>query len=248
MKIVFTPDWFLNSDVLIGVVSFIVLFLFFLFAIKSYNLNKKKSILYLGIGFLLIALGELSAVLTKLVLYYNTEITQEIGRVIMNSQIINSVDIFYYVGFFFNRFLTLLGLYLIYMIPSSKKKSIDFFFKAYLIFIVALLSNSLYYFYNLTALILLILIINNYYCVYKKEKIANTKILIVAFSLLAISHAIFLLSKLNYIYVTAQSIQLVSYIILFVLIIRILKNGKKTKQDGYNARHVKNHHGKGWKN
>lgn len=235
MKIVFTPDWFLNNDILIGIVSFMVLFLFFLFAVKSYILNKKKSILYLGIGFLLIALGELSTILTKLVLYYDTGITQEIGRAVITSQIINTVDIFYYAGFFFNRFLTLLGLYLIYMIPSSKKRSIDFFFKTYLIFIVALLSHNLYYFYHLTALILLILIINNYYMIYKKEKIINTKILIAAFSLLAISQTIFLFSNLNYLYVAAQSIQLVSYIILFTLIVKILKNGKKTKQDGHYA-------------
>lgn len=235
MKIVFTPDWFLNNDVLIGVVSFMVLFLFFLFATKSYMINKKKTILYLGFGFLLIALGELSTILTKLVLYYEVGIVQEIGRTVITSQIVNTVDIFYYVGFFFNRFLTLLGLYLIYMIPSNRKLSIDFFFKIYLIFIVALLSHSLYYFYYLTALILLVLIINNYYKVYKKEKIINTKILIVAFSLLAISQAIFLFSKLNYLYVTAQSIQLASYIILFILIVKILKNGKKTKQDGHHA-------------
>tara|TARA_Y100000031_G_scaffold152359_1_gene195357 strand:- start:539 stop:1228 length:690 start_codon:yes stop_codon:yes gene_type:complete len=229
MKIVFTPDWFFNNDVLIEVVSFMVLFLFFLFAVKSYSLNKKKSILYLGIGFFLIAIGELSTIFTKFVLYYDTGVVQEIGRTVINSQIVNSVDIFYYTGFFFNRLFTLLGLYLIYMIPSKSKLSIDHLFTTYLMLIVVFLSHSLFYFYNLTALILLILIINNYYRIYQKEKIANTKILIYAFSLLAISQAIFLFSKLNYFYVTAQSIQLVSYITLFVLIIKILKNGKKEK-------------------
>jgi hypothetical protein len=235
MKIVFTPDWFINNDVLIGVVSFMVLFLFFLFSVKSYTLSRKKSILYLGIGFLLIALGELSTILTKIVLYYDAGIIQKIGQAVITSQIISTVDIFYYVGFFFNRFLTLLGLYLIYMIPSSKKRSIDFFFKIYLIFIVSLLSHNLYYIYHLTALILLVLIMTNYCMIYRKEKILNTKILIITFSLLAMSQAIFLFSKLNYLYVTAQSIQLVSYIILFILMVKILKNGKKTKQNGHNA-------------
>ena len=132
MKIVFTPDWFLNNDVLIGIVSFMVLFLFFLVAVKSYMLNNKKSILYLGIGFLLIALGELSTILTKIVLYYDIGVVQEIGRAVITSKIVNTVDIFYYAGFFFNRFLTLLGLYLIYMIPSSKKlqKLLSFSFTA----------------------------------------------------------------------------------------------------------------------
>jgi len=229
MKIVFTPDWFLNNDVLIGIVSFMVLFLFFLFTVKSYNLTKKKNILYLGFGFLLIAIGELSTVLTKLVLYYDSGITQEIGKAIITSQLVNTVDIFYYSGFFFNRFFTLLGLYAIYMIPSKEKLSSHFFLTMYLILIVSFLSHNIYYLYHLTALILLVLIINNYYNIYQKEKITNTKILIIAFSLLAVSQGIFLLSKLNYLYVTAQSIQLVSYITLFFLIIKILKNGKKEK-------------------
>lgn len=235
MKIVFTPDWFLNNDILIEIVSFMVLFLVFLFAIKSYTLNRKKSILYLGIGFLLIALGELATILTKLVLYYDTGFTQEIGRAVITSQIVKSVDIFYQMGFFFSRFFMLLGLYAIYKIPSKKELSGDFLFVLYLLFAIALLSNALYYFHHLTAIILLVLIINNYYQIYRKDKLTNTKILITVFVLLVISQAIFLLSKLNYLYVTAQSIQLVSYITLFILIIKILKNGKKEKQDGDHA-------------
>ena len=240
MKIVFTPDWFLNNDILIEIISFMVLFLFFLFSVKCYKLNRKKSIIYLGIGFLLIAIGELSTIFTKLILYYDIGITQEIGRAVINSQIVKTVDIFYYTGFFFNKFLSLLGLYVIYKIPF-KKLSGESLLAIYLILLAALLSNSLNYVYHLTALILLGLIINNYYQIYKKDKLTNTRMLIAAFVLLAISQAMFLLSKLDYLYVTAQGIQLVSYITLFILIIKILKNGKKEKQDGHHARHTKNY-------
>ena len=121
MKIVFTPDWFLNNDVLIEVVSFMVLFLFFIFAIKSYRLSRKKPILYLGIGFLLIAVGELSTLLTKIVLYYDTTVTREIGQAVITYSIVKTVDFFYYLGFFFNRLFTLFGFYFIYKIPAEKK-------------------------------------------------------------------------------------------------------------------------------
>ncbi|HLA23241.1 MAG TPA: hypothetical protein VJZ93_01760 [Candidatus Nanoarchaeia archaeon] len=227
VKIVFTPDWFLNNDVLINLVSFFVLGLFFLFAIKSYTLNKKKSILYLGIGFLLVAIGELATVATKLVLYYDTEITKEIGRVIVTNSIVKSVDIFYYTGFFFNRLFSLIGFYIIYKIPSRKIFSGDFFLALVLIFIISTLANEWFYIYHITALALLILIINNYYQTYKNEKITNTKILISAFIILAISQILFLMSSINYMYVTAQSVQLVSYITLFFLVIKIIQNGKK---------------------
>lgn len=241
MKMVFTPDWFLNSDVFIEIISFLVLFLFFLFTVKCYKINRKKSIIYLGIGFLLIAIGELSTILTKFILYYDLEITKEIGRAVISSQIVKTVDIFYYTGFFFNKFLTLLGLYIIYKIPSSKKLSVEFLLIVYLLFITAFLSHTFEQIYNLTALVLLIFIIRNYYKTYLKSKLTNTKILITAFVLMLISQAIFIFSKLSYTYIIAQNLQLVSYITLLILIIKILENGKEKKQDRHPSRHAKNY-------
>ena len=233
MKIVFTPDWFLGQDVLIEVFSFMILFLFFFFAVKSYKLSKNKKILYLGIGFLLIAVGELSTILTKLVLYYDTDIIMDLGQIIITQKIFQSVDIFYYVGFCLNRFFTLFGLYVIYKLPL-KEISGDFFLTIYLIMIVALFSHYFYYFYYLTVLVFLFFIIYNYLGVYKKNKSVNTQILIVAFSILAISQVIFMLSRLTQLYVVAQSIQLMSYITLLILIMR-LSNGKKKEQNRDNS-------------
>jgi len=230
MKIVFTPDWFLGQDFLIEIFSFMILFLFFFFSIKSYKLSKNKKVLYLGIGFLLIAIGELSTILTKLVLYYDTTITQNIGQIVITYAVVKSVDIFYHLGFFLHKFFTLFGLYIIYR-PPLKRISGDFVLTTYFIIISALLSQSFYYVYHITALIFLFLIINNYCKIYKKSKLANTKILLIALSLLAISQIIFILSKLSQLYVIAQNIQLISYITLLVLIMRISKNGKKKEQN-----------------
>ena len=160
---------------------------------------------------------------------------QEIGKIIVNTSVISSVDVFYYVGFGFNRLLTLLGLYVIYKLPLPGRVSGELFLNMYLIILVAILSHSFDYIYNLTALILLVFIINKYVKVYKKDKLVNTKILLSAFILLAVSQIIFIFSRLNSVYVTAQSLQLVSYIILLALIIKILKNGKKKKQGRDNA-------------
>ena len=230
MKIVFTPDWFLNGDVLIEVFSFIILALFFYFCIKSYKLGKKKSFLYLGLGFLLIAVAELSTILTKIILYYDTAFTYSIGKMIVTHTVTKSVDIFYYVGFFVHKFLTLLGLYIIYKIPLKKGLRSDFFLGFYFLIIAALFSQGIYYIFHLTALGLLILIIDNYCRVYKKNKMQNTLILISAFAGLALSQVIALFSKLGVWYVIAQIMQLVSYLILLILIIRILKYGKRKKK------------------
>ena len=103
MKIVPIPDWFLGKDVIIEVFSFIVLFIFSFLAIRNYKLNKNRSFLYLGAGFALIALAQLAAVITKLVLYYDIGPSQAIGTAVVTSQLVSSVDIFYYAGFFSNQ-------------------------------------------------------------------------------------------------------------------------------------------------
>ncbi len=240
VKIVFTPDWFLGKDVLIEGFSFIVLFIFSFLSIKNYKLNKNRKFLYLGVGFGLIALAQLAAVITKLVLYYDFGPSQEIGQAIITSQILKSVDIFYYAGFFFHRLLTLLGLYVIYRLPRDKKSSKDFVLVLYFIIISALLSKQVYYLFHATALILLILIMNNYYEVYKKNKFVNTKILILAFGILALSQLIFIISRLEMAFVAANIVELISYIILLILIIRILQYGKKKKPYGHNIRYIGN--------
>ncbi|MBU3913559.1 MAG: hypothetical protein KKE50_05710 [Nanoarchaeota archaeon] len=223
MKIVFAPEWFLESDVIIDGFSFLVLLAFFILSYKNYKTSKNKNSLYLGIGFLLIAVAELAMILTKLVLYYDTSFTQSIGKMIVTYHVVNSVDIFYYIGFFFHKFLTLWGLYIIYRIPLKRYIGSDALLAVYFILISSFFGNTFYYIFHLTALVFLVMIISSYLEVYKKNKSKNTKVLIAAFSLLALSQVIFILSTLKVCYAIAQIAQLVSYIILLFLMIRILR-------------------------
>jgi len=238
VKIVLTPDWFLGKDVLIEFFSFIVLFIFSILAIRSYKLNKNRNFLYLGWGFGLIGLAQLAAVITKLVLYYDIGPSQAIGNAIITSQILSSVDIFYYAGFFFQRFLTLCGLYVIYRLPRKKKSIGDYFLVLYFILLSSILSTGFYSLFHITSLLLLLLITNNYYQIYKKNKFVNTKILIVAFSMLALSQLIFILSTIDALFVLASIIELISYIGLLFLVIKILKHGTKKGPHGYNIRYA----------
>ena len=242
MKIVFTPDWFLGKDVMIEGFSFVVLLIFSILALRYYKLNKQnRKFLYLGTGFGLIALAQLSIFFTKLVLYYDIGPSQEIGKaVVITYQLLRSVDIFYYIGFFFHRLLTLLGLYIIYRLPRKKKSSGDLILAIYFIIISALLSRSVYYIFHLTALILLVMIVKNYVDLYNKNKFRNTLVLISAFGILALSQFVYILSKIETMFVVANIVELISYVILLILIIRILKHGKKKNPHGYNIRYVGN--------
>jgi len=244
MKIVFTPDWFLGSDVCIDFFSFLILLALFIFAYKSYKLSKNKNSLYLGIGFFLIAFGELSTILTKLVLYYDTTFTRNIGNMIITYNIIKSTDILFDIGFFLHKLLTLLGLYVLYKVAVKERSSREGLLVLYFLLVSSIFGSMFYYIFHITTLIILILIICAYYKIYKKNKLLNTKILISAFVLLALSHSILLFSRLPQLYVTGQIIQLISYIIFLCLIIFIWKNGKKKKQDRHNIRYVGGYTGK----
>jgi len=227
MKIVFTPDWFLTADILIEVFSFIILTVFFILSEKSYKITKKKNTFYLGVGFLLIAIAELATILTKFVLYYDTTVTQNIGVMAVSYHVLKSVDIFYYMGFFLHRILTLLGLYLIYRIPFNEKSGRDVILTIFFLIVSVIFSNTAYYIFHLTAFIILLLILDKYRNVYHENKNKNTKLLLNAFVLLTTSQVVFLLSTVQLLYVFAQIIQLISYLMLLVLAIRLFKYGKQ---------------------
>ncbi|MDO8516808.1 MAG: hypothetical protein Q7S33_01665 [Nanoarchaeota archaeon] len=234
MKIALTPDWFLGIDVLIEIFSFMILFLFFILCLKNYRLSKNKNSLYIGLGFFAIALAEIFTILTKLVLYYDTSFTQNIGHMVVTYNVVKSVDIFYYIGFFLHKLFTLMGLYIIYKIPTKKGITSDFFLVFYFLIISALFGNFFFYLFHITALLLLILIIGNYQDLYQKNKSGNTKTLLIAFAMLSLSQIIFILSHIAILYAIAQTIQLISYVILLILIVKILEYGKKKKQVRHN--------------
>ncbi len=239
VKIALTPDWFLGKDLIIDVFSFLVLVIFAFFAYKSYKMSKNKGTFSLGRGLGFIALAELADIMTKLVLYYHIGPSRAIGEALITSNIVGSVDIFYYAGFFFYRFFMLLGLYFIYRLPKNRKRSIeDYILMFYFILISAFLSQEFFYIFHATALILLGLIIASYIKVYRENKFFNTKILIAGFSILAVSQMFFLFSEIPILFAIADVVELISYIIFLGLIIRIWKHGKEKKSNGNNIRYA----------
>lgn len=248
VKIVLTPDWFVGKDVVIEVFSLVVLVMFTVIAYRYYRMNRNRNMLYLASGFGLIALAQLATILTKLVLYYDIGPSEQIGQAIITSQIVNSVDLFYYAGFFFHRFLTLLGLYIIYRLPRERKSVGDYVVVIYFILISSLLSREIFYLFHLTALFILILIVEKYFFIYKENRFFNTKILMVAFSILALSQLIFILSAIEILFVLGNVVELISYTIFLALIIRIWKYGKEKKPHGHNIGYAGDSSGKRRKN
>ncbi len=232
------PNWFLAPDFLINAFSFLILLIFFVLCVRNYKLNKNKGMMYLGAGFAFIALAQLALVLTKFGLYYDTSFTTSIGSMIVQYNIVESTDTIYNASIFLNKAFTLLGLYTIFRLPK-KKRFFDFVLVLYFLVISIFGGNLTTYIFHLTTFGLFALISYRYYIVYRENRFKNTKILSIAFAILAISHLLLILSHIETITVIADILELASYITLLILIIRILKHGKEKEPDGYHIRHAK---------
>ena len=232
------PNWFLAPDFLINAFSFLILLSFFILCIKNYKLNKNKAMLYLGIGFASIAFAQLAIVLTKFGLYYDTTFTSYIGNAIVQSNIIGSTDTLYKLSIFFNKAFTLFGLYVIFRLPKQKR-FFDVVLVAYFIVLSLFATNLTALLFHLTTFGLFALISYRYFLVYRKNKFDNTRMLFLAFALLALGRLLLLLSHIEIITVISDILELASYSTLLVLIIKILNHDTKKEQDGYNLRHAK---------
>ncbi len=237
MKVIIPPQGFINIDILIEGISLITVLIFSILCIKNYRLNKDKKFLYLGGGFGLITLAQLIITITKAVLYYNASFIGVGGEIVIPYNLFDFVSVFSFIGFFAYRVLTLLGLYVVYKLPKKVFER-DSLLVLYLIVIVTIFSRDISHLFHITALVILLLIAKKYYDVYNKNESKGTLILLLAFSGMILSNAIFIFARLmSLIYVTASIIELISYITLLVLIIRIVEYGKKyekKKQNGYN--------------
>jgi hypothetical protein len=194
--------------------------------------------MHLGTGFAFIALAQLAIILTKFGLYYDTSFTTSIGTAIVHYNIVSSVDTLYDISIFLNKALTLIGLYVIFRLPK-KKKFFDFVLILYFLVLSIFAGDLTGYLFYLTTFGLFALISYRYYSVYRKNKFPNTKILFIAFGMLALGKLLLILSHIEIVTVIADVLELASYITLLVLIIRILKHGKEKEQDGYNLGHAK---------
>jgi hypothetical protein len=122
----------------------------------------------------------------------------------------------------------MLGFYSIYYTTKKNKLKTDHLLILYFIVISAIFSSNAYHLFNITVTFLVAIIFLNYRKIYKKTKSENTKILASAFFILFVSYLIMTFAKINTnIYVAANILQLVAYVVLLYIIIKIYKHGKK---------------------
>lgn len=239
IEIAFGPRWFYLVSILIDLVTILVLFSIASFAIKYYKINDSKNYKKLSFAFSLIAISFLFKMISNVTVYYDSLSSQNLtGAVIDTLETVRSLNIVAISSFMFFVLFNLAGLYALYSIKKGQKRSTIFliiYFILILTFISTLYSKSLYYIFHLTSLIFLILISSRYFNIHSHTKNKNTEYLAYGFSTLAISQAFFMFIVLNpLVYVVAEIIQLLGYILLLQVLIRILNHGKKKKQIRHN--------------
>ncbi len=228
----FSPDWFNIPSIFIDLFSFIVLLSISNLSRRYYNLNKQKKYLnHLAIAFLIICTSFFFKLLTNLTQYYDLLKQNSDPTIIITTlETIKSYNIFSHITFTLFVFTHLIGLYLLYSIYQKEQSKSNIFLIIYFILISTYYSNLNYYIFHITSFILLSLISLLYIQRYRINKYLNTKILFYAFSIIALSHILFMFITLDkFFYVFAELVQLGGYALLLLILSRIVNHGKKKK-------------------
>lgn len=228
-QVMISPDWFASKDLIIHGFSVLVLLLIAAFSMRFYFLKKKenKNYLYFAASFLLMAISFLWKMVTDITVYYDIIHTKQIGVFTITYKTIYTEKLLFVAGHFAHYLLMLLGLYILYVI-LNRKSTMNHLLILYFILITTIFSNFSYFIFHLTALVLLMGIAYRYYMNYKKNKRKSTKLLFASFCILALSQVLFMPVKMYVsIYVVAQIVQLLGFLLLLITFILVLYNGKK---------------------
>jgi len=230
VDLVYSPQWFYGKDIIIDVFSIVTLFLVSFFSFRYYLLTRNKKNLILTSSFFLMGVSFLAKIITNFTLYYDFEVKRRIGDLILTYHVAKGTDLLFNLGFLSFRLLTLFGLYLLYLMLQKKVYKREVLLVSFFIIITTYFSSLKYFVFYLSALLFLWLIAYQYHEKYRKNKLKNTKLLVMSFSVLAVSQALFILIPIDKMfYVIAEIVQLAGYLLLLVTFISVLKHGKKTK-------------------
>lgn len=234
IEIAFGPKWFYLVSIFIDLITIFVLFSIATVAARYYKLNFNKNYMKLSFAFYLIAASFLFKMITNITVYYDS-LKAAVGpsTITQTLELVRSFNMLAISSFLIFVLANLGGLYVLYSIKRGQKLSTVFltiYFIVVLSVVSAVFSSSLYYIFHLTSMLFLIFIASRYFNIYEKTRNKNNEYLAYGFSIIAISQAFFMFIVLNpLVYVIAELVQVVGYILLLQVLIRTLYNGRKKK-------------------
>nr|MBA4404750.1 hypothetical protein [Nanoarchaeum sp.] len=226
----YSPGWFNFPSIFIDFFSFLVLFSISLMSLKYYNLSgRNKKYKYISFAFLLICASFFFKLITNLALYYHEFVRTSKPTIITSTlETIRSYNMFTDLTFTLFVFLNLMGLYFLYSIYQEKQAKSMMFLITYFVIISTYFSNLNYYVFHITSFLLLTIISILYFDRYAENGNPHTKVLGFAFSSIAISQILFMFVSLdNVFFILAEIVQLLGYLLLFLILRRVVNYGKK---------------------
>lgn len=225
----FSPDWFATKDIILNGFNVLVLLVIAAFSLRFFFLKKKetKTYLYFAASFILMAVSLLWKIATDITVVYEIIRVKQVGVLTITYKTLYAEKLLFVAGHFAHYLLMLLGLYILYVV-LNRKSTMNHLFILYFIIITTIFSNSSYFIFHLTALVMLAGIAYRYFYIYRANKRKSTRLLFTSFCVLALSQLLFMPVKLyTSIYVAAQVVQSVGFVLLLIAFITVLYNGKK---------------------
>lgn len=220
--------WFYQKDIFIDVFSSLVSLFILFYVIRYYRINKDEKYKLFIISFGLLTLSFIAKILTHFTIYYRT--VGKIPTSPVTLTVVQSSDILVFWGTLGYRILALIALYFLYLVYVEKHSKYTIFLTLYLLLVMGYHSSDAYYLFHVTLLLLFSMITWFIFKSYRKNKYVKTKLMGYSFLIITFSHAISMLLEVNPIfYIIAELIQLIGYLLLLVVFIRIIRNGKKTE-------------------
>ena len=220
----FSPSWFLGIDSIFELVTVVVTLLVAVYGRKVYKFSKEKNYKFFSYAFFLICASYIINIFMNISVYYPVTKIVKVGILTVITNTLERVDLFYNVGFFVLRFLLLLGLVTLLLVLDKKQDKKYSFLLIYLAFVSALFGNYLFHIFHITTSLLLFFIFIYYYNNYLKYRSRNSFFVALSFLLIFISQIVFILLTVHpVLYVVAESIQLLGYLLLLFTFVSILK-------------------------
>ncbi|MGD0341192.1 MAG: hypothetical protein ABSA76_05745, partial [Bacteroidales bacterium] len=215
-------------DILIDLFSAIVVLMVGFFSLKNYNLSKNKKHLWIACSFFTLGVAFIFEFLTNFTLYKTVLLTKTVGLVTATYKGLIPTGTLFFVGMLGYQFLTLVGLYLLFLLHDKNKSVSSIIITTYLL-LISIYIMQLEYIFHITSALFLILIAAEYVSLYRKNKLKTTKMLAYSFGIIALSNLLaMLMSFHSAMHAIAGFVQLVGYVLLLVTFITVLKNAKKS--------------------
>jgi hypothetical protein len=177
----------LLSALIINIIVFafcsLVAFLISFFSYKTFKLTKESKYAYFSLGFIFLSIGLILHAIGNLSFYFGIEKC-------LNATCNISQQTLYF-AHLIHIILTFIAYVILILIYFKVKEKVFVALAFIQAFILAVLTFSSYMF-NVVGFILSLFIVYGAYRTYKSNKTRNTKLALVAFSLISLSHILFL--------------------------------------------------------